>query len=221
MTKPKRHFVASMTDIFGDWVTQAQAIEFLRGMWRAPKQTFQMLTKRPDIARKHIEYWLQYDMLERMPPNMWIGTSIEDQKRADERIPELLQIPAETHFLSVEPMLERIDFKDQWCADYLATGRPPTEIDWVIFGGESGKGARPCNVEWIRDGVKQCKTAGVKVFVKQLGAAYADEKNGVAGYSAKWPFDLLPHGPTQRLKDPKGGDMAEWPEDLRVREMPL
>ena len=77
-------------------------------------------------------------------------------------------------------------------------------IDWVIVGGESGPKARPCNVEWIRSIVRQCADAAVPCFVKQLGSNsvhFADNK----------------HHPT---RDPKGGDPAEWPADLRVREWP-
>lgn len=78
-------------------------------------------------------------------------------------------------------------------------------IDWVIVGGESGPGARPCDVEWIRSIVAQCKDAGTKVFVKQLGTSFAIQQRD-------WC--------TARRHDRKGGDITEWPEDLRVREFP-
>lgn len=85
-------------------------------------------------------------------------------------------------------------------------------IDWAIFGGESGPNARQCAVEWIRDGVRQCRAAGVNAFVKQIGAVpFLEREVG----TAKGGFlEQL------RLKDRKGGDMSEWPEDLRVREFP-
>jgi protein gp37 len=88
-------------------------------------------------------------------------------------------------------------------------------IDWVIVGGESGPNARPCDIAWIRSIVRQCREAGVPVFVKQLGAA-----------AFEWAeIDDRPR-PEARdknflgLRDPKGGDPAEWPEDVRVREVP-
>lgn len=94
-------------------------------------------------------------------------------------------------------------------------------IDWVIFGGESGDKARPCNVDWIRDGVKQCQAAGVAAFVKQLGARpIRGEKDEPfervrrkAAAREDCSHELVPN-------DPKGGDMAEWPDDLRIREFP-
>lgn len=84
----------------------------------------------------------------------------------------------------------------------------------MIVGGESGPGARPCDVAWIRDVVRQCREAGTACFVKQLGA--------VPGYRNSEPFtgwhDL--HNNGERLRDPKGGDPAEWSQELRVREFP-
>lgn len=96
--------------------------------------------------------------------------------------------------------------------------RSSVGIHWVIFGGESGPGARPCNVNWIRDGVRQCRAAGVAPFVKQLGA-HTVAPNG------EWPVSWIRRDCktgliTFRLKDKKGGDPSEWPEDLRVREFP-
>jgi hypothetical protein len=78
--------------------------------------------------------------------------------------------------------------------------------DWVIVGGESGPHARPCDIAWIRDVVRQCRAAGVPVFVKQLGS------RPVIG---DFPGKRLYH-----LRDRHGGNMAEWPEDIRVREFP-
>lgn len=203
--KPKKHFVASMTDVFGDWVTQGMADAFLSGMLNAPLQKFQVLTKRPDVARDRIEKWLLVQRLGRLPENIWIGTSVEDQQRADERIPHLLNIPAKVRFLSVEPMLGPIDFD-------LAERNHKGELHWAIFGGESGTGARPCNVDWIRDGVRQCREAGVAPFVKQLGAKPVAPDTFHGTGALKDCSNLI--------TDRKGGDMSEWPEDLRVREFP-
>ena len=119
-------------------------------------------------------------------------------------------------------------------------------ISLVIVGGESGPGARPCDVGWIRDIVQQCKAAAVPVFVKQLGARPVRTVRG------SWINGLQRHGPDIQqpygraacwacrteeckllwpgvpphvkrwlpLRDRKGGDMSEWPDDLRVREFP-
>ena len=101
-------------------------------------------------------------------------------------------------------------------------------LQWVIVGGESGPGARLCDVSWVRSLVEQCRGARVPVFVKQLGAVVA--WNGIqGGYgdgpSNVWPSETgalpLPEGVFRKLlAHPKGGDPAEWPEDLRVRQFP-
>jgi protein gp37 len=153
--------------------------------------------------------------------NVWLGVSVEDQKTADERIPYLLASPAAVRWLSCEPLLGPINLRnvyDQYRRfggelDVLrgivkgqchTTGR----VDWVVVGGESGPNARPMNVGWLRSIVDQCKAASVPVFVKQLGSK---------------PETFTNHGRVLNavaLKSKKGGDMGEWPEDLRVREYP-
>lgn len=162
-------------------------------------------------------------------PNVWLGVSVEDQKTADARIPILLNAPAAVRFVSAEPLLERIELRDGWrnggCRHCSYSGYLDSDVagwvqcsccmphcrdesfaklDWVIVGGESGPHARPCPVEWIRDIVRQCKAARTPCFVKQLGAG------------PKWDRDES----TRYLRDRKGGDMDEWPEDLRVRQWP-
>lgn len=152
-------------------------------------------------------------MSDRPLPNVWIGVSVEDQQTADERIPILLQTPAAVRFVSYEPALGAVDLR-AWIpphTDGLCSHEhcgPPPELDWLIVGGESGPGARPCNVAWIRSVVQQCGAAGVPVFVKQLGAR---------------PVEYCCDGqhPNMELNDPKGGDPSEWPSDLRVREWPI
>jgi hypothetical protein len=94
--------------------------------------------------------------------------------------------------------------------------RDRRRLDWVIVGGESGKGARPFDVAWARSIVQQCQATGVPVFVKQLGANAHDEDGAMHGrYIAGGIKHDFP-----KLRDRKGGDMAEWPADLRVREFP-
>jgi protein gp37 len=111
-----------------------------------------------------------------MPPNVWVGTSVEDQRRADERVPPLLETPARVRFLSCEPLLGPVDL---WHPAFSMCdlhgepsgprlspdGRPA--IGWVIVGGESGPNHRPSEVGWITGLVDQCREAGVPVFVKQ------------------------------------------------------
>jgi protein gp37 len=155
------------------------------------------------------------------PKNVWMGTSVENQEYADRRLPKLLQIPAIKRFVSYEPALGSVDFKfpaftgllneRRLCGGYETTGNPAVvkygdTIDWLIIGGESGPGARPCSMEWVRSAVRQCRDAGVVPFVKQLGRC-PTRGSPVEDYRFI-------------LKDHKGGDPAEWPEDLRVREFP-
>ena len=92
------------------------------------------------------------------PKNVWLGVSVEDQRRAVERIPSLLATPAAVRFLSVEPLLGPIDL-----SPYLH------KLDWVIVGGESGPKARPVHPDWVRSLRDQCQAAGVPFFFKQWG----------------------------------------------------
>jgi protein gp37 len=113
-------------------------------------------------------------------PNLHLGVTVCTQKEADEKIPVLLQIPAAVRFISIEPMLEGIDFVDlrycKICAKKIhglvkgkcTCGEYYKGIDWVIVGCESGPKRRPCKYEWIDSIVDQCKAAGVPVFVKQI-----------------------------------------------------
>lgn len=218
-----------------DWLDDEVPIEwlarFLKLIHDTPNLTWLLLTKRPENWESRISgavsnllqsggnpaavwagRWLKHGG-QYSPANVWIGTSVEDQTNADWRIPELLKIPAVGRFLSLEPLLGPVDaqmaFENfQALNPDLSRRSPP--VSWAIIGGESGHGARPCNVEWIRSLVAQGKHAGVATFVKQLGADPYSER--IAPESA--PLEI------KRLNHPKGGDPAEWPADLRVRELP-
>lgn len=168
--------------------------------------------------------------------NVWLGVSVEDQETADERIPLLLQTPAAVRFVSYEPALAGVDFNISCArsADWMPHGTCSTFnrrsgrmvghalglLDWLIVGGESGPGARPCDIAWARSAVAQCKAAGVPVFVKQLGA----RPTGEPWLKANGKWVQQHYHPARRnepvLSDRKGGDPSEWPEDLRVREFP-
>lgn len=171
-------------------------------------------------------------------PNVWIGASVENQEYADKRIPELLRIPAAVRFVSYEPALGPVNFRTGWggdgdccdcgdseCPGPGSRGCDSMRIDWLIVGGESGTGARPFDIAWARSAVAQCKAAGVPVFVKQMGANPVGLRDDVCD-ACSWGLVVprkqhgldCPGGPV--LHDPKGGDMAEWPADLRVREFP-
>ncbi len=140
-------------------------------------------------------------------PNVWLGTTVEDQKRANERIPDLVKVPAAVRFLSMEPLLEPVDLSYWLCEDKNGfIHRTGNAIQWAIIGGESGAKARSFHTEWARDLVQQCREGDVAPFVKQMGS------NAVG--AGRDQMALL------AMKDSHGGDPAEWPEDLRVREFP-
>jgi len=144
----------------------------------------------------------------RVLPNVWLGVSVEDQQTADERIPILLQTPAVVRWISAEPLLEPVTLHewDGTLQRNYFTDKTGPGVDWVVVGGESGPCARPCDLAWIRSIKNQCHAANCAVFVKQLGA----KPRGIYNW---WPCK-------PKLRDKKGGDMTEWPTDLRVREWP-
>ena len=143
-------------------------------------------------------------------PNVWLGVSAEDQHWADIRIPALIDTPAAVRFVSAEPLLGPIrlhrglaccpvhDFTGGFC-----TGPCPDLVipDWLIIGGESGPGARPMDLEWAYSLIRQCRRAGVAVFMKQVGSVAAAELGPFAGQG--------------------GGEWDAFPDDLRVREFPV
>lgn len=238
--KPARVFADSASDFFHEKVKRDWLDRIFAVMALAPHLDFLVLTKRPARAAGYyadpetparIDYWVgalahngsatwaraqkAADTIEdNWPlPNLWLGTSVSDQASADTRIPELLACPARLRFVSYEPALGPVDFEETGAFDGHYMGgmidfdsgtdkiEPAPRIDWVIVGGESGPGARPFYLKWAREALEQCRAAGVPVFVKQLGANAHD-------------------GGRLKLRDRKGGDMAEWPADVRVRAFP-
>ncbi len=161
----QRVFCASLADVFEHKADQLEEMN----QWRAdlftmieqtPNLDWLLLTKRPENVRA---------MCPSLPENVWIGTSVENQRMAEERIPALVRIPAKIHFLSVEPMLEKIDLDlrgKHYGIDYPTYSE---DVSWVICGGESGPDARPMNPEWARSLRDQCQEAGVPFFFKQWG----------------------------------------------------
>lgn len=123
-------------------------------------------------------------------PNVWLGVSVEDQARADERIPILLDTPAAVRWISAEPLLGPVDLIG-------------IKVDWVVIGGESGRNARPFNIGWGKSLIMQCQAEGVAVFMKQFGS------NPVTHEFGPWTSGTG-----------KGTNMAEWPVAMRVQEYP-
>lgn len=181
-TKPRKVFVNSMSDLFHDKVPDEFIAKVFSVMACADHHTFQLLTKRHGRMRSLLtseafrELVFKCQALD-LPgdvmgdywplPNVWLGVSTEDQKRADLRIPALLDTPAAARFVSAEPLLGPIDLhgdpigKDSvfWIG----------HLDWVIVGGESGSGARPMHPDWARSLRDQCLAAGVPFLFKQWG----------------------------------------------------
>jgi protein gp37 len=181
-TRP-RVFCASLADWLDDEVPIEWLADLLVLIHKTPHLDWLLLTKRPENWKSRMEAvcefdgdslawsWLRGNALH----NVWLGTTVEDQKRADQRIPRLLSIPARVRFLSCEPLLGPVDL---WCANYRSpdgsfTGAVTTwkdcGVNWVICGGESGPGARPMHPDWaiaLRD---ECNAARVPFFFKQWG----------------------------------------------------
>lgn len=218
-----RIFWCDMTDMFGDWVPDEWIAACFGVMAATPQHTHQVLTKRPDRARAwfswleelkddtgaypaHVELLRRFlkkghgidaraPSIEWPLPNVHLGVSVEDRARIP-RIDVLRTIPAAVRFVSFEPLIEDV-------GDVDLTG-----IGWGIIGGESGHSARTFDVDWGRSLVRQLRAAGARPFVKQLGAR---PYGGDPAFGGSGPMDLL---------DGHGGDPAEWPDDLRVREFP-
>jgi len=188
--KPTTYFVCSMGDLFHHEVPEAwlDAL-FSNVMEHATRHTFLILTKRADRMQRYLSWRCGEG---RIPPrNIWIGVTVEDQPRTDERIPLLLKTPAAKRFISIEPMLDEVtlytpEYKQYVGRDYLtdirgvSAGRPLIEagLDWVILGGESGPGARPMHPDWARGVRDQCKAAGVPFLFKRWGDGYRIGKTG-------------------------------------------
>jgi protein gp37 len=209
----------SMCDPFDDEVPAAWRLRFFHLIAETPNLDWLLLTKRPEnIVRFHGDAETERSWPENNPPNVWLGVSVEDQERANLRLPHLLSHQATVRFVSVEPLLAPVSLErwlqyDPFDDRYKMTlGFDEWKgLDWVIIGGESGPGARSCHVEWIRALLAECRESEAKVFVKQLGRQPRIDtaKEGLFGKSA-----------TLHLKDTKGGNPAEWPDDLRRREFP-
>jgi protein gp37 len=213
-----RVFCASMADWLDDEVPVEWLADLLKLIHATPNLDWLLLTKRPqnwrtriveawasittdldEAGRDPFSLWLSRWNAGYAPKNIWIGTTVEDQKRADQRISVLLRIPAKVHFLSCEPLLGPIKFgtyslKTKSCfvckaedelkqprgtqshpincvhrLKFKESSSPAIGINWVICGGESGPKARPMHPDWARALRDQCEAAGVPFFFKQWG----------------------------------------------------
>lgn len=155
--KPTVYFVNSMSDLFHERVPDDYIEKVFEVITQTPHHTYQILTKR--AARM-----ARYFRTRSVPPNAWLGVSVEDRKYGVPRIDHLRKVPATIRFLSVEPLLS--DVGELNLAD----------IHWVIVGGESGPKARPMKTKWAEAVREQCQEQGVAFFFKQWGGWGADGK---------------------------------------------
>ena len=205
--RPRRIFVNSMSDLFHEAVPDDYIVRVFDVMQNARRHAFQVLTKRHARMRAFVTRYLSGEFatqpletsplaatIERPPPNIWLGVSVEDQKWADIRIPALLATPAAMRFLSCEPLLGPVDLRSipyrgdvqyyvdslnrryrtsreyEWGTDCSFGLASLGSIGWVIAGGESGPGARPMVPAWVRSLRDQCQQARVPFFFKQWGS---------------------------------------------------
>jgi protein gp37 len=173
--QPAKIFVNSMSDLFHERVPD----EFILNVWEtmaaAQRHTFQILTKRPERMRDWVRKYGNVIGTDKPAlTNVWLGVSVEDQRRADERIPLLMDTPAAVRFLSCEPLLGAV-WLHRWIGhprlsvdgkSWASFDEPPG-IQWLITGGESGPDFRPMNVDWARSLRDQCQAAGMAFFYKQ------------------------------------------------------
>lgn len=174
--RPRTIFVCAHGDLFHENVPDEWIDRVFRVINMTPRHTYQILTKRARRMRQYMSdqervVQVAFEGRAEWPPrNAWLGVSAEDQKRADERVPELLATPAAVRFVSAEPLLGPIDFNEiipnpiAWNFKHGFDG-----LNWIIVGGESGPGSRPMHPDWVRSIRDQCASAGVAFFFKQWG----------------------------------------------------
>ena len=177
-------FVGNMTDIFGDWNTDEQIRDWLYKLHMNDDVTNLILTKRPERMAKIC--WDDTDW----DDSHWFGITGENQERLEERMNSLLRVEHTYRWLSLEPLLGEIDLSK---AGAICDDLPWDNgfVGWVVVGAESGPNRRPCKLEWVESIVRQCRKAGIKVFVKQLD---------IDGELVK--------------------DIAKFPPELQIRQVP-
>ncbi len=197
--KPALVFCASMADVFE---ARTDLDPWRAKLWdlieKTPNLRWMLLTKRGrQPSRMFPSTWIREPR-----KNVWLGVTAENQRRADERIPQLLAVPAVVHWVSAEPLLGPINFEKYRSYEGetgSTTGVFGPGVDWVIVGGESGAKARRMDPKWANSILSQCKELGIKYHFKQKGGVLAKEMG---------------------CKNKEGKDSSEWPEELRVQEFP-
>ena len=199
-----RVFVCSMSDFFHDQVEMQWSLEATEMMGKRRDLTFLLLTKRPERLHEWASSWNVHRMDYGEPSHIWLGVTAENQERADERIPELLNInwPGK-RFVSVEPQLGLVELsrvkvpEDKVCLathayleyhfDALSPHadehyhQAPRTLDWVICGGESGHGARPFDLDWARSLRDECDAVGAPFFFKQTRGLHPEKMPALDG----------------------------------------
>jgi protein gp37 len=180
--KPTTVFVCSMSDLFHEDVPDRMLFHVFEIITQARQHTFQVLTKRPERMAEFCQRIIDIDDAP-LPNNIWLGVTAENQEQADKRIPILLQIPAAVRFVSIEPMLGPVALEGHthnWLPGTTMPdgSRKPLfserngyrhKLDWVIVGGETGPGARPMQLDWVRSLRDQCNETGTPFFFKSWG----------------------------------------------------
>jgi protein gp37 len=182
---PRKIFVNSMSDLFHEKLSDTAIARVWAVMALTGRHTYQVLTKRADRMQRWINdpatpglveaEMRQYDLTAKLTwplENVWVGISVEDQKRARERIPLLLRSQAAIRFISAEPLLERVELRAALGVSGGAAGSGTLKemgLDWVIVGGESGSKARPMHPDWARSLRDECAAEGIAFFFKQRG----------------------------------------------------
>lgn len=227
--KPCKIFVASMSDPFHESVPDVWLDRIFAVMALAPQHTFQLLTKRPERMQAYLtaltsdpsgrcrlsdaafhlrgtvaEHAVRQRVYHDWPlPNLWLGVSVENRVALN-RLTILCETSAALRFASFEPLLEDLGDITRWLLPFLNAAA----LDWCIIGGESGPKARPFDLEWGRKVLRQCRDAGVPLWVKQLGR----RPYWVSEFDKTYSY---------HTQDRAGGDPVEWPEDLRVQQFPV
>lgn len=255
-TRPRMIFVAAHSDLFHEGVTDGQLDQIFEVMALAHWHTFQILTKRPERMRDYLAPLLP-DGVSRARrtlnagdgptdprfvswplPNVWLGVSVEDQARANERVPILLDTPAVVRWISAEPLLGAVNLTRVRIGEPTAQlGTPHIDalsgywrgledcpaahrkVDWVVAGGEGGPGARPMHPDWARQLRNQCADADVPFLFKQWGAWGPDDGPPADGPDrifdgrapcAKWTGDGWAHASDGYAMPIERTDRGAW-----------
>lgn len=198
----QRVFCASLADVFDNQVPDMWRVDLFNLITQTPHLEWLLLTKRVgnvkrmmvDVARQL--FWLEFLGTGALPANVWLGATVVDQAEADRDVPVLMQLPAGRRFLSIEPMLGRVDLCEQlgmWWNQTMGCFESTSArfnhngyggsigIDWVIAGGESGPDARAMHPDWVRSLRDQCRGAAVPFLFNQWGEWTEFDADGLPG----------------------------------------